>query len=258
MTDHEKEHFRRMMDKAAALPASDARYQEVFRRIAEVGTWAEQYWLELLRQDQKLRLLLRRVRPPEDLQERLLQIPEPRARLRLRVPRRAGMVVVATACLMLLGWLGVSLMQTGQSLTNATRGLAVLTIHDHLKRPDLTIRSADPSDLVSGLGGSVAFPVRIPKFGEDYQLVGGRICKLNTHPLVYTRWQHRGRDHSLYQVSLSDFGLPRGFSRRMVAVGATPAEPVGHRVTLWAEGNCAFALVCEDDEADDGGKHPHL
>ncbi len=71
-------------------------------------------------------------------------------------------------------------------------------------------------------------------------------------PIIYTRWQHRGRDHSLYQVRLGDFDLPRGFTTQVVTVPPTQAETSGYRVTLWAEGDCAFASVCEDKQAAEG------
>ncbi|KKK57839.1 hypothetical protein LCGC14_3050430, partial [marine sediment metagenome] len=54
MTDHEKDRLRRRMEEVAALPADDPLHKEVFRQVSQAGPWAEQYWLELLRNDEKL------------------------------------------------------------------------------------------------------------------------------------------------------------------------------------------------------------
>ena len=161
---------------------------------------------------------------------------------------------VAAVCLIVAVWLSLPVIRTGPTLTEAIRALAALAAIDHVKRPELTVKTAISSEIVSQLSAAVKFPISIPALGEEYDLLGGRICKFGARPIVYTRWQHRGRDHSLYQVRLADFALPRGFTTQVVTVPPTPAESAGHRVRLWAEGDCAFALVCQDKQGGDEGE----
>ena len=248
MTDHEKDRLRRKMEEVAALPADDSRHEEVFRQISQAGPWAEQYWLELLRDDEKLRLVLRHVHPFEDLQERLMKIPATTVLRRTNVRRSLVSAGVVVICLIVAVWVSLPAMRTGPTLAEATRALAALTATDHLKRPVLTVETAMPSEIVARFEAAVKFPISIPALGKEYDLLGGRVCKFGTKPIIYTRWQHRGRDHSLYQVRLGDFDLPRGFMTQVVTVPPTQAETSGYRVTLWAEGDCAFASVCEDKQ----------
>ncbi len=249
MTNHEKDRLHRRIEEVAALPADDPLHKEVFRKVSQAEPWAEQYWLELLRNDEKLRLVLRHVHPPENLRERLLKIPSTTVLRRRNVRRALVFAGMAAACLIVAVWLSLPVIRTGPTLTEATRALAAL---DHVKRPELTVKTAVSSEIVARLEAAVKFPISIPALGEEYDLLGGRVCKFGTMPIVYTRWQHRGRDHSLYQVRLADFDLPPEFTTQVVTVPPTPAEPAGHRVRLWAEGDYAFALVCEDKQAAEG------
>ena len=243
MTDHETDRLRRRMEEVAALPADDPRHKEVFRQISQAGPWAEQYWLELLRDDEKLRLLLRHVHPSEDLRERLLNIPATTVLRRTNVRRALVFAGVAVICLIVAVWASLPAMQTGPTLTEATRALAVLAATDHVERPELTVQTAMSSEVVAQLNAGVKFPISIPALGEEYDLLGGRVCKFGTRPIVYTRWRRRGREYSLYQVWPTDFDLPRTFPTQVVSIPAKPKEPAGYRVIVWSEGHCAFALV---------------
>ncbi len=243
MTDHEKDRLRRRMEEVAALQADDPRHEEVFRQISEAGTWAEQYWLELLRDDEKLRLLLRHVHPSEDLRERLLKIPSTTVLRRRNVRRTLVCAGVAAVCLVVAVWVSLSVIRTGPTLTEATRALAVLAAIDHVKQPELTVKTAISSEIASQLNAAVKFPISIPVLGEEYDLLGGRVCKFGTRPIVYTRWRRRGREYSLYQVWPTDFDLPRKFPTQVVSIPAKRKEPAGYRVIVWSEGHCAFALV---------------
>lgn len=255
MNDHEKDRLRRRIEEVAALSVDDHRHQEVFRETSEAGTWAEQYWLELLRRDEKLRLLLRHAHPPEDLQERLLEIPSTTV-LSHRNVRRALVCAGVAASLIVGAWLGLPVRRTGPTLTEAARSLATLVAIDHVKRPKLTIKTAISSEIITHLNAAVKFPISIPALGEEYALLGGRVCKFDTRPIVYTRWRRRGQEYSLYQVSPKDFDLPREFQTQVVSISAKSKESVGHLATIWTEGNCVFALVCENKQGNDEGESP--
>ncbi len=246
MTDHEKDRLRRRMEEVAALQADDPRHEEVFRQISQSGPWAEQYWLELLRDDEKLRLLLRHVHPSEDLRERLLKIPATTALPRMKVRRALVSAGVAVICLIVAVWVILPAMRTGPTLAEATRELAVLAAIDHVKRSELTVETAIPSEIVARFKAAAKFPVSIPVLGEEYNLLGGRVCKFGTRPIIYTRWRRRGREYSLCQVRPTDFDLPREFPTQVVSVPAQPKEHAGYRVVIWSEGHCAFVLVCDD------------
>lgn len=64
------------MGEAACLPPEDPLRQQVEAEIARQGEWAEIEWLELLAQDERFRIGLRRVEVPEKLEQTLLTIPE--------------------------------------------------------------------------------------------------------------------------------------------------------------------------------------
>ncbi|MCH8210228.1 MAG: hypothetical protein IIB99_02535 [Planctomycetes bacterium] len=248
MTNHTENDLRRRMEDAASLPPDDPSRQEVLRRIEEAGTWAEQQWLELLMENEQVRLALRHIQPPQGLEEELLLIPSP------TVPRRwftrtrlLSRSVAATYLLLAVGF-GLIWLQHRPPLSEATQHLAMLAIRDHVKRPELTVQSTDRSEIEARLKPLAAFPISIPTLNSGYELVGGRVCKFDSRPIISTRWQYRGRDHSLYQVRLGDFDLPREFVPQVVTAPSIPPNPGAHRVVIWSDGQCAFALVCVDGQ----------
>jgi len=255
MSDTVHDDFQRRMEEASLLGADDPKRQALIMEIQQAGEVAEKSWLDALQENEQLRLALRHVQPSDGLQSRLLQIADQSVPLRRHLKNNW---IGAAAIVVLL--LTAVLIVIAQSMRNPVlaeqiHALAMLAVHDHDKRPELVVESDEPAAVVSHLGSLVSFPVRIPNLndshggnggaGGDYRLLGGRVCKFDSRPLIYTRWQCRGSDCSLYQVRLSDFDLPREFLPQEVQVPATPTDPIAHRVLVWPDGQCVYALVEE-------------
>lgn len=76
MTSETQDEIRRRMSEAVLLPPSDPLRQSVVERVAAADGALEREWLELVQEDERLRVELARVRPPPpDLHRRLLDIP---------------------------------------------------------------------------------------------------------------------------------------------------------------------------------------
>src|SRR6266542_435282 len=76
MNAEQIEQLRRRMGEVAALPHDDPARQELVQHISQIDGAAEQEWLALVAEDERLRIDLARVTPPADLEARLLAIPQ--------------------------------------------------------------------------------------------------------------------------------------------------------------------------------------
>jgi len=89
---------------------------------------------------------------------------------------------------------------------------------------------------------------------SHFALLGGRACAFDSRPAIFTRWVRHGIDHSLYQVRLEDFGLPRQSAPQELLTPPTPGRPSGHRV-VWSDGRCAYVLVCDRRKTSEHAGH---
>ena len=71
-----KKDLRRSMGEAAVLSREDPQRQAIEGKIAREGGWAKQEWLDLLKEDEQMRLELQRVPSISGMEERLLAIPD--------------------------------------------------------------------------------------------------------------------------------------------------------------------------------------
>jgi hypothetical protein len=242
MTDKISDNLRWQMEEAATLPPDDPNRQDVARQVAELGPEAEAEWLELLEQDEKLRLELRAVETPPGLHQRLLtEAPAGGTRFTRWLWRTwAGVAAVALLAVSVWAsglWLG------GDAAPNQAASLAPQIVQDHLSRPELVVQSENTQQLVQQLGGRTELPIHIPHLGDGYQLVGGRICELKDQQIVYTRWQRDGQQQSLYQFSARDIALDESGAPLRVSVPATASNSQRHEVVFWPGHNCVYALV---------------
>jgi hypothetical protein len=245
MTADQSGELRAAIEEALLLAEDDPKRREVLRRVEGAGDPARRLWLELMRENERLRLELRDVAMPQELRERLLEIPGRSVRRLGR--RRFGWWAAALLALPVLvaaaAVLWPALRGPGVAL-EAVRDLAALAVQDHARRPDLEVLTKDRAAMVTMLGAEAPFGVYIPRLiDEHYRLEGGRICRFGDKPLVYTRWVCRGREHSLYQVQPEDFGLPEHLEAQSVSVPAIGHDPPLMRVRVWAEGSCAYAFL---------------
>jgi hypothetical protein len=108
---------------------------------------------------------------------------------------------------------------------------------------DLKIRTSRADVLRDSLAGQVPFSIHVPDMGPGYTLLGGRLCHLGGHLVVFTLWRAPPGTVSLYQFRPADFDVASLGERRIVrpqggAAGHHPCE-----VKLWTEGDRGFALV---------------
>jgi len=232
----------RRMDEASLLPADHPRRQQVRDEVAAAGDSVQQQWLELQRENEELASHLQEVTPPSGLTDRLLRIPEasPRRPMRVRV-----MLAAAAAIIIISAAAVIAIVQpASQQSDRAVSQLASLVAQDHMAQPKLTVVESDWNDAVASLQSSSPFRIQLPSKPDGAALVGARICSFDDGPLVYSRWTDvRGNALSVYQLRLSDFGIPAHLPPKTIIPhsGTASADPC--RVRLWSDDDFAYAVV---------------
>lgn len=246
--DRQKEALRQAMEEAVLLPAEDPRRVEALRQVEAAGGWARTCWADLVREQEQWRLELRDVATPGGLNASLKAIPDHVAHATHRrswTTRYRAAAVLAAACLALAALLLVNLRSESVDFEQAAHHVARLAVEDHLKRADLSIASSERNQVASHLQPHVAFAVDVPPMEPTLSLVGGRICAFDERPIAHTRWQHDGKEHSVYQFCAADFDLPEQFMPTRIEVPAIPGQSQAYDVLIWSAGECAYVMVCE-------------
>lgn len=247
MNDEQVAQLRRRMGEAAALPHDDPQRLDVVREIGRSRGPLEREWLELVREDERLRLELARVEPPAHLQQRLLAISR-EARSGQRWFRRASRwLYAAAAALVLAGFMtwGTLAYQSRARVARSLDQVATLTMACHESEPQLSIVTSDWQDIWSATHTAVHYPVDRPMLDPAFQLMGGKVMTLGGSKMIYTRWQKDGRVYSLHQLCGKEFGLPLGIPRQEVRPGSLSKARC--RVIVWTENHCDYALVFAAD-----------
>jgi len=243
MNDTPQEALRRRMAEAAALPAHDEHRLAVAREVLEAGDWAEAEWLELIREDERLRLELLRVPPPTGMIERLRQIPREAPPVGIHWLRRAG----SAAAALLLGiglWLAVQQRAQNPSLDGRFQQLGLLAINHHNHHTPLgpSIRGSDRFRLAAVLDRRLHYDIDLPDLGGDFELLGVSVCKLGAHPVACTQWRKGDRTYTLLQLCQRDFELPERFAKQRVKhITAGQLQ----QAVFWTEKGCAYSLIAD-------------
>jgi len=239
---------RREAAHAALLPEDDPRRLAFARRAARSAALAD-IWQDALEGHRELGERLRGVAAPEGLAERLRALRQERPRPRRRGGgRRLALVAAAAAVVLAIGWLGVRLAPApgGPKADNAVRSLAMLAALDHASAPELAVRTADPAALSAALAGRSPFELVLRPPTPDAVLDGGRLCRFNDRPIVYTRWRTGSGSLALYQLEGRAFGLGPGLGPVEVQLPAagSPGSP-GARcgVRVWSDDRFAYVVV---------------
>lgn len=229
------------MDEACLLPsdAVDDPTRQLLDEIAAAGDWAVQHWAELHRENERLRVMLRDVSPPEGIESRLLAIPMT-SRMRRHALRRP--LGLAAAILMLLAVGAIVMTWRGAPTTTESTiaHVVALVAHDHDSRPKLVVETSDPIEAARSLEAKAPFDIRLVGAPAGAELVGARVCSFPEGPLVYSRWRDRDKELSLYQILLSDFDLPPDLPPQEFR----SSEAGGRcRIRLWSDNQFAYAVV---------------
>lgn len=247
--------LRRRMEEACALPPDHPCRLAVCEAVCEAGEEAEQLWLDLLREDEQMRLTLRRVDCPPGLHERCRAIcdeVDPQdgilARLARATPLRTGLGMAAAFALVLAVWVTVQALDPAVNpVEAATQNLVRVTTETHRNPPDLQVHSNNRLDVEQALAdASFPYPVSLPNLGKEYELIGGAALTLDHKPVIYTRWRGGDREYSLYQYCPILFEMDRAipYQRFLESAAAANGSPVD--VMTWSANHCAYALVGED------------
>ncbi len=238
MNAEKRERLYRVMGEAAALPPEDRQRRAVEAEIAAEGSWAEQEWLKLLQEDERLRLELQRVSVPVGMQERLLRIPDGDSRSQTRCFPWWRFAAAAAVIAVIVG---AYFLPHGNR--DRLRSVALLAMNEHLNRKDLTVVTQDPSQLAGRLSAALPFRVSLPDLGPEFRLVGGSDCKMCTHRAALSLWSRGGEEFSLLQFIPADFKLPPEMEPvtfccvDMVPAGA-PCD-----VKVWTRNGYGYALI---------------
>ena len=243
----DKEILRRRMGEVASLPVDDPQRQETVRQILALGPEVEEEWLDLLRDDELIRLALGRADPPTGLEQMLRSIPDQAPSQRVGRFRGAlwGSGIAAAIIVALTLWLMVGGRGNALSTGGAKDRLAAMASQLHGLSPALTLETSQPWRIESELDGYLPEPVRVPKLREGFQLVGAIPTMLDGHRVVITRWRcPEGHDCSVYQFCAQDFDLPPRLPREKLIAAAGPGKP-RYQVVIWNEDHCAYAMVTQ-------------
>jgi hypothetical protein len=247
MNPQEIEQLRRRMEEVAALPHEAPDRQAVLRLVSQIEGTLEQEWLDLIREDERLRLGLARVNAPPELEQRLLAIPrQSRPRSRWLISRSRWLSAAAAIVVVVLA-VGAVVVTRSHRLERTLDDIATLTMASHDSQPQLTVTSSDWDAVKATVNGALYFPVDRPTLDPSFKLIGGRVIKLAGASMMYTRWERGGKIYSLYQFCGKDFGLHAPLPRQVIDRKLTPKTRCN--VTVWTEGHCDYAFVADEDPA---------
>lgn len=259
MSSRDRETMRQLMLEAATLPGDDPSRQEIERTVASAGEWAQQEWTDLLRENSCLREQLQQIEIPVGLEERLLALPDatPRVKadrqqertaactskrpLRRRLVLAGRWLVAAVALCVLCAFFVREFIASNRLQTVAL--LAINNHVNHIDDPHLSVETEDAEELTRSLAGEVAFEVIVPALDSELRLVGGRKCKLGTHPVVFSLWAGPDGLCSLFQFRASDFGLPSRLNKKLVPAKSPAVADGMSDALIWTQQEFGYVLV---------------
>lgn len=247
-------------DVAALLPMGDP-LREAAEVAAARGSPEDQArWLAALEEAATLRLALREVRPPADLEARLLALPGQHWPLRARglaASSRWRMALAAAGVLLVVGVL--ALLGRGREAGHGSAAdaaaarwmkVAQLAAEDHLGTHALEVLGSDADHVARELAADLQMDVVLPAWGPVARLEGGRRCSLGGAPVAFTRWQGASGALTLVTGRAADLDLsPDRPLERLGAKVTTPDGAVTWPVLVHADGG-TFWMVVADVEAD--------
>ena len=241
----ERERLRKAMGEGASLPPEDPLRQELEAVISRTGQWAEKEWLEVLTQDEHVRIALRKVEVPGDLEQKLLAIPEQKISPRKQFRILSLKFIASAVAVILIVVIAVILFFPPKE--QDFDQLAILAINDHINNRNLKVVTSDTAEFKNQLTGKVPFEVNLPEFSNMLKLSGGRPCKLGSHPIVYSLWSNSKGEFSLFQFRLVDFRFSQTAKPQIVKPLYHATKDDKSRCLIWSQDSSGFILVGEDE-----------
>jgi hypothetical protein len=264
MDKQETEALLQRMSEAAALPAHDPVRIETSRVVVAAGQEFEHQWLEMIAEDERLRLDLLHVDPPAGMRERLLALPQDTEVEQTAQTDRWWMLrAAAVISLLALGsWAlfgpyeaSTTPLSTDPPLAFRINQLGRDTMEHvvmHAHKPDyIQLASNDPAALAKRLDHKVPFDVQIPDFGKAFKLLGANICKVKSKDIVCTHWLKDNVRFTLVQFCRVQCDLPEEFPKQIVTRDNEPyrLNQSDHAI-FWSENGSAYALIVHKTPAD--------
>lgn len=239
--------LRNDMREAIALPPGDPLRQRVVAAVSGAGGALEREWLELVVEDEKLRMAMARVETPNRLGEKLLAIPAESPS-----PRRAWNWSMAAAIVFLAlavagGWRAWEWNARNHTLNT----LALLSINDHFAETPPAIQTSDPGVFAAAVDPGGVKRTRLPDLGGGFTLLGGGKTHLGPVLSICTRWRGPDGEYTLFQFDPAAFNLPADMEKTLFQ----PRNPAGGRapceILVWIEGGSGFLLAAGLDNCLD-------
>jgi len=245
--------LRRRIEEAALLPSDHPMRRDACDHVSEHGDGARQVWRDVQQENESLLVELHEVPAPSGLQERLLIIPQ-NVRRRSRAWKRSIFAAAAVLVLAMTVVPGLLMHPGAEAIDASVVHVASLVADDHSARSQLTVVTSDPRQLFQELQPKAPFPIDLTTTPAAATLVGARICSFGEGPLIYTRWSTTKGDLSMYQLRLSDFGVPPNLPPQEVRQDQPGDRGARRRcrVRLWSDDLFAYAIVVDDEPADSG------
>ncbi|MGA2233507.1 MAG: hypothetical protein ABSH22_21590 [Tepidisphaeraceae bacterium] len=258
--------FQRLME-LAHLPPADSRRKALEREIELMDSQGQQFWRELLGENDRIFTQMGDIPMPPDLEERLLRLPDsplaidPWWKQALARPviwkAAAACAILAAgvvAAIYLYNW-GTSAGTLGgpQALPDSlamTISQEAIAYHESSSAPE--VAGPDAARIEAALKGhDLTFPVMMLEPRDPLVLQGGGVCTIDGIPAAYTRWQASDLHYTLYQFDGARIGVPASFHDTTESPLALWHDNFHPRVVIWPgpEGKCTWALVMDSDSA---------
>jgi hypothetical protein len=239
------------------------------------------HWMRELGETDRLRGELDRVQIPSQLVQNLLRIARETstvdlspAALKPVVPtwraalnRPMGRLIAAAVALIGIGLLAYNLWPAsepaGRALLNdkLAGGIAKQAVQLQEAAAPMEFALTDPRKLSDALSShQFSFPIMMLNPTAKVDFRGGGVCDFEGTPAVYTRWQGKGVNYTVYQFDGKKLGIPASF----LTTDQIPRElwhgNSHYRVVIWPgpAGQCTWAVAMDSDTADDvfSGSYP--
>ena len=223
----------------------------------------QQFWRELLRENDLIFAQIAETPMPPDLQERLLRIPDlpisPEPWWRNAMSVQLGWRSIAAACAVVaLAIVGIFYYWFAppappQPLADAlamdiTRD--AIAYHQTAAAPE--IPGPDKAQIIAALKAkNLTFPIMMLEPQDHLVLQGGGLCTIDGVPAAYTRWLFGNIHYTLYQFDGAKIGIPASFVDTTESPTNLWRGDFHPRVTIWPgpAGRCTWAIATDTDSA---------
>jgi hypothetical protein len=242
MTDEQQQELLRQMHDAVPLSHDHPMRRAVVRRVARSPEWAERVWLDLVAEQEALRIAAWRVPANPGLKHRLLALPDHFRALSRGRGRWIGRWVGIAALFAIVAGSWKWIVPSASLHTASADLLAQRAYEHHNLRHPMTLATHDPSAVAERFAPQLAWPVRLPDMPAEYRLTGATLCELNGRRVVCTRWTARGVTQSVFQVNPADHDLPNQLDRQSFRFPSGSDQPPA-TAWLWVVDGAAYVAV---------------